>query len=737
MRRALRRLIAEDASIGLVVFSDVAYELLPPGTPASEMRPMLRLLIPPRLGTPVNPWTQTFRAGTRISAALELARGMLERDDVKAGSILLVSDLETAPDDVPAVASTVDALRRSSIELRVFALAPSNDARVIFEGFLDEGAFAAPETETERGRVGDERRYRFPRAPRAARRALLPRARRARALRRRPGRHRRLAGAHMSRRELTKRVAAAVGCLVCLLLAAASRPARRGRRALARSLAAGDVRYRVASTDPRLWTPGPACRSPARGSARDRRRHRLPAGASRAASCPARGPGRVRPGARGQPQRGAGSPGGGRDRRRRPRDPLACGEPARSARARPLRVTRRRDAGRSCRHAREPQLGDRHRSRERRAEVQPGARVPARAWPRAERGAAGTEPAPGGQRRARARARASPAAGTRRWRPSCSCFSSPRRSRSQRWASCLPTRARSSSCDGGRDASRGTLGLVEPRVAARRHARDVIATGALLGVAAAQPVVEQTRTAPRAPTPRRSSSSTSRGRCWPAVALDGEERIDRAKRIAQEIRSSLAEIRFGVVSITDRMLPHLFPSADGDVFDATLERSLGIEQPPPRSSLRRARPTSKRSRPSAGSATSRRSRASDSWSCSRTVSRSRSPARGWGRFCAAAGDESCSCTSGTRTSASSQGAPGAAVPPRSRRPRDPRRAREADRRQRVLGERGRAAMQKAAEPPRWRPDDRPRRASRARAARALLRRCRARPARSAAAPADR
>ena len=162
VRRALRRLIAEDASIGLVVFSDVAYELLPPGTPASEMRPMLRLLIPPRLGNPVNPWTQTFRAGTRISTALELARGMLERDNVKAGSILLVSDLETAPDDVPAVASTVDALRRSSIELRVFGLAPSNDARVLFEGFLDQGAFAAPETETEEAASETSVDYRFP-----------------------------------------------------------------------------------------------------------------------------------------------------------------------------------------------------------------------------------------------------------------------------------------------------------------------------------------------------------------------------------------------------------------------------------------------------------------------------------------------------------------------------------------------------------------------------------------------
>lgn len=144
VRRAFTRLIAEDARIGLVVFSDVPYELLPPGTPASEMRPMLRLLVPPKLGPPVNPWSQTFRAGTRISTALELAKGMLERDGVESGAILLVSDLETAPDDVPALARVVRQLGGSSIELRVVGVAPSSDARVIFEGLLKDGIFDAP-----------------------------------------------------------------------------------------------------------------------------------------------------------------------------------------------------------------------------------------------------------------------------------------------------------------------------------------------------------------------------------------------------------------------------------------------------------------------------------------------------------------------------------------------------------------------------------------------------------------
>lgn len=154
VRGAFRRLVAEDASIGLVVFSDIAYELLPPGTPASELRPMLRLLAPPAPGPPITPWTDAFRAGTRVSTALELARGMLERDGVKSGSVLLVSDLETAPDDVAALTRTVESMRRSSVDLRVFAIAPSSDARLIFEGLLQTGAFeVAPEGGAGRGPV--------------------------------------------------------------------------------------------------------------------------------------------------------------------------------------------------------------------------------------------------------------------------------------------------------------------------------------------------------------------------------------------------------------------------------------------------------------------------------------------------------------------------------------------------------------------------------------------------------
>jgi hypothetical protein len=143
VRRTLRDVIRTDAPVGLVVFSDIPYELLPPGTPARELKPVLRLLQPPGSRSPVNPWRQTFRAGTRISAALELARAMLVRDHVKDGYIVLLSDLETAPDDVQVLTRTLQGLQRQGIRLRVVPLGASSDGVRIFKGVLGKDVFAA------------------------------------------------------------------------------------------------------------------------------------------------------------------------------------------------------------------------------------------------------------------------------------------------------------------------------------------------------------------------------------------------------------------------------------------------------------------------------------------------------------------------------------------------------------------------------------------------------------------
>ena len=144
VRETARRLIDEHASTGLVIFSDVPYELFPPGTSASELRPLLRLLVPRHGAPPVTPWSLNFRAGTRISAALELAREVLVRDKVKNGSILLVSDLITAPEDVPQLVRMLQELRRESINVRVIPLSRYNNSRPIFEGLLGRSTIVSP-----------------------------------------------------------------------------------------------------------------------------------------------------------------------------------------------------------------------------------------------------------------------------------------------------------------------------------------------------------------------------------------------------------------------------------------------------------------------------------------------------------------------------------------------------------------------------------------------------------------
>ena len=58
-------------------------------------------------------------------------------------------------------------------------------------------------------------------------------------------------------------------------------------------------------------------------------------------------------------------------------------------------------------------------------------------------------------------------------------------------------------------------------------------------------------------------------------------RYERASRAALRFRSAFEDVPVGIVSFTDRVLPHLFPSVDDDVFVATLSRSIGIDRPPP------------------------------------------------------------------------------------------------------------------------------------------------------------
>jgi von Willebrand factor type A domain len=142
-RKALKQVVDANEPIGFVVFSDVPYELLPPGTPAKELRHILRLLAPER-GRLATPWQQGYRAGTKISQSLELAADMLRRDRISPGSILLLSDLDTAPDDYDKLGRTLQTLKRE-FRIRVVPLGATGEGRRLFSGSLGESAFTEPE----------------------------------------------------------------------------------------------------------------------------------------------------------------------------------------------------------------------------------------------------------------------------------------------------------------------------------------------------------------------------------------------------------------------------------------------------------------------------------------------------------------------------------------------------------------------------------------------------------------
>jgi hypothetical protein len=136
----LRRYVESGTPTGLVVFSDVAYEVLPPGSSPRGLEPLLRFFLAQRGAVPPNPWQATFRAGTKISDALKLAREMLARHESAHGSIVLLSDLETAPSDFAVLTQTLADLRHDNVALRVIPLRPTERGRELFGSVLGERA---------------------------------------------------------------------------------------------------------------------------------------------------------------------------------------------------------------------------------------------------------------------------------------------------------------------------------------------------------------------------------------------------------------------------------------------------------------------------------------------------------------------------------------------------------------------------------------------------------------------
>lgn len=156
--QTVAKLVETDERIGLVVFSDAAYELLPPGSPGRELRPLLRYFRMRPDGTlPTNPWDE-WRAGTQISVGLQAAREALLREGVEKGSVILLSDLEVLPDEVARMSRAIAELRNDGIDIRIVPLFPREEKRALVEQLLGKDAFLdEPQQGAERLAAPDER----------------------------------------------------------------------------------------------------------------------------------------------------------------------------------------------------------------------------------------------------------------------------------------------------------------------------------------------------------------------------------------------------------------------------------------------------------------------------------------------------------------------------------------------------------------------------------------------------
>lgn len=129
---------------------------------------------------------------------------------------------------------------------------------------------------------------------------------------------------------------------------------------------------------------------------------------------------------------------------------------------------------------------------------------------------------------------------------------------------------------------RQSLGLGEP--ALRFHVLPLAAlaaTAAFLGLSAAQPIVSFDESK-RVRTDAEVFFVLDTTRSMLASEAPGApSRLARAKAMTAVLAKAIPTVPVGLASVTDRTLPHLFPTADEDVFRTTLEKSVGIERPPP------------------------------------------------------------------------------------------------------------------------------------------------------------
>lgn len=130
----LEQLVARGGKYGLVVFSSGAYQVFPPGTPASALRPLIRYFTLPKQTAPGiqptyprNPWTSSFTSGTQIARGLDVAREILTENKVEKPAVVLISDLADDTTDRNRLNDVLSGYASAGITLKVIPLNATDD----------------------------------------------------------------------------------------------------------------------------------------------------------------------------------------------------------------------------------------------------------------------------------------------------------------------------------------------------------------------------------------------------------------------------------------------------------------------------------------------------------------------------------------------------------------------------------------------------------------------------------
>jgi len=148
----LRGIAAANQSVGLVMFSDSAYELLPPNSPPSALTQFVPFFVPLRYygSTPVfgqGPWDM-FMGGTRVAPGLIASESALKRAGVQHGAILLVSDLDDSAADGALLEQEAVRLKNDHIPLRIVPLFASAHDKALFAQLFGDNVFVDPKVFT-------------------------------------------------------------------------------------------------------------------------------------------------------------------------------------------------------------------------------------------------------------------------------------------------------------------------------------------------------------------------------------------------------------------------------------------------------------------------------------------------------------------------------------------------------------------------------------------------------------